>query len=67
MGVDETYEETGHNEVFADADGTLHSGGAPVSPLKMPAAVDAGALPNADPHAAGHLWNNAGVINVSAG
>lgn len=29
--------------------------------------TDGGALPTADPHVVGKLWNNAGVVTVSAG
>lgn len=63
---DETYETSGHSEVFADADGTLHAGGAAIN-VKLPAVTIGSALPVADPHVAGHLWSNAGVVTVSAG
>ena len=34
--------------------------------VTLPATV-ATALPTADPHVAGHLWANSGVVTVSAG
>lgn len=64
---DSTYESSGHTELFINSDGTLHSNGAAVPSLKQPAVVDASALPAADPHVAGHLWVNAGVLTRSAG
>jgi len=33
----------------------------------LPAAVDASHLPTADPHVAGRLWADTGVLTVSAG
>lgn len=66
MATDD-YETQGHTEVFVDTDGSLQSDGAPVDPLKLPAEFDASALPVADPHVAGHVWRNAGVLTVSAG
>ena len=65
--ADETFEHPGHTEVFVDADGTLHANGAPVPTIKQPAIIDASALPAADPHVAGQLWVNAGVVTRSAG
>ena len=35
--------------------------------VTLPAAVVGSALPTADPHVAGQLWANAGVVTVSAG
>lgn len=64
---DTDYETQGHSPVLADADGTLHSGGAQINPLKLSAQVDASALPTADPHVVGRVWRNAGVLTVSAG
>lgn len=33
----------------------------------LPAVVNGAALPTADPHVAGELWNDAGAVKVSAG
>lgn len=45
---------------YRDADGNF-------VPIAMGAVVDGSALPTADPGVAGQLWNNAGVVTVSAG
>lgn len=35
--------------------------------LGLPASVNGAALPTADPHVAGSLWADSGVVTVSAG
>jgi hypothetical protein len=35
--------------------------------VTLPAILNAAALPASDPHVAGHVWSNSGVLTVSAG
>jgi hypothetical protein len=66
MADSAVYRKQGGSELVVDKTGKLTLGNASITINAAGQAVVAG-VPSADPHVAGVLWSNSGVLTVSAG